>query len=280
MRLAKTVSFLVFFGFFISALAQTDTFEVITLRHRPAEALIPFIQPLMGDTGVVTGRNDQLILRAKADRHAQIRTLVKKLDTPPLRLLVSVQQLQGNAVQHDAASLRGDAYLSSNPSVIDNEQGQQTFRVELEKRTVRRGDNLHQQIQVLAGSEAFIQMGEQIPSVGYVSRVDSIYPIGHYGGEYDIQSELVSNGFYVRPQVHGDWVTLEILPNREQPSSSGGGRIIKQQLATSVTGRLGEWLEVSHIGIQNHRNNQAVVHSTQVMDNTNRRIFVKVDRLR
>lgn len=281
MRLFIRISSLLLFGFVVGALAQTDktdTLEVITLQHRPAETLIPLIQPLVDDVGIVTGRNDQLIVRTTQDQFAQIRTLVRELDTPPVRLLVTVQQLQGAAVQQQGLDLTGNA-LTSDPLVMSNGHNRQKLHLESEKHHVRHGDNLFQQIQVIAGSEAFIEMGKQLPFVEPINRVDWIYSTGPYGSEYNIQSEPVKSGFYVRPQVHGDWVTLEVLPHREQPSSNGGGRILKQQIATTITGQLGEWLEVSSQHIHNHRKDHTIVHSTQAMDQTNRRVLVKVNRI-
>jgi hypothetical protein len=268
-----------YFGGVVSALAETETLEVITLNHQPAETLIPLIEPLVGDTGVVTGRNNQLILRTTPDRLTQIRTLLKQLDTPRQRLLISVQQIYEDQDQQQTVSVSKNVSLGSDPSVIDNKQ--QRVDVELEKRTAQRGDNLHQQIQVLNGSEAFLQVGETIPYAEQVAIDNPVYSNsnGHYSNNYAIGSKPVTSGFYVRPQVHGDWVTLEIAPHRAQESAQAGGRITKQQVATTVTGRLGEWLEVSKLDVQNQRNDQAIVRSTQRIDQTNRRILVKIDRL-
>lgn len=275
------ISLMIYVGSVTSALAVTDTLEVITLKHQLAEALIPLVQPLVGDTGVVTGRNDQLIVRTTADRLAQVRTLVKQLDTPPQRLLISVKQLQGNQTQRQAVGISGTLSLGRDVSVIDNDHKQQKLPMGLKKRTTRRGDNLQQQIHVLDGSEAFVEMGEAIPYVA--EYVDSPYPdsfSGAYHGHYDIRSQSVTSGFYVRPQVHGDWVTLQILPRRARESAHGGGRVSTQQAATTVTGRLGEWLEVTSLRVENQRNDQTIIHSTQTMDRSNQRILVKVDRLR
>lgn len=72
--------------------AQEDRIEVINLQHRSAEDIIPLLQPVAGSQGAITGRNQQLIIRATPARIAQIRELLGPLDTAPRNLLVSVRQ--------------------------------------------------------------------------------------------------------------------------------------------------------------------------------------------
>lgn len=68
----------------------------------------------------------------------------------------------------------------------------------------------------------------------------------------------VTTGFYVRPRVSGDRVTLEIGPQRDLLSRQSPGSVDVQSMATTVSGRLGEWMDVGEIG-QDSCGQQAVL---------------------
>ena len=73
-------------------LAWGQTLEIISLRHRSAEQLLPQIAPFVEPGGALSGMNDKLFLRASGRNQAEIRELVAALDTPPRRLMISVRQ--------------------------------------------------------------------------------------------------------------------------------------------------------------------------------------------
>ena len=75
----------------VAAFAQT-TVEVIALKYRPAEQLIPVIQPLLGRESSVSSFQNQLVVRATAAELAQVRRVLASLDTAPRRLLITVRQ--------------------------------------------------------------------------------------------------------------------------------------------------------------------------------------------
>ena len=77
---------------FASSLAWSQGLEIITLRHRQAEALLPHLLPFVEPGGAVNGMNDKLFVRASARNLAEIRQLVAALDTPQRRLMISLRQ--------------------------------------------------------------------------------------------------------------------------------------------------------------------------------------------
>lgn len=273
------LSLLLGFGLLSSAFAQSDRLEVITLHHRSAEDIIPLLQPLVGETGVVTGRSDQLVLRTTPERLSEIRTLLTQLDQPPRRLLISVQQLSHSDAERRSGGLAGSLqYRDHGPQSSDGASVR--LDAELEHRGTRRGDTILQQLQVTDGSEAFIQVGKDIPQVESIEIIDPAYPDrGSWTRYHRLQRRAVTTGFYVRPRVHGDWVTLEIAPQREQQDPRGGGRIDTQAVATTVTGPLGEWLELSSVHTHQRSTDQAVIRSTAMADDSEGRILVKVEVL-
>jgi hypothetical protein len=54
----------------------------------------------------------------------------------------------------------------------------------------------------------------------------------------------IGQGFYAEPRLAGDRVTLEISQQADSPGRYGYGSADTQRLSTTVSGRLGEWIEL------------------------------------
>lgn len=83
------------FGLVLLALssfaAAQDALEVIPLRHRTAEQVIPVRRPLLAPGGALTGRHNQLIVRTTPSNLAQLRGVLEAIDRPARRLAISVR---------------------------------------------------------------------------------------------------------------------------------------------------------------------------------------------
>ena len=96
-----------------SAVAQ-GTLEVISLRHRTAEQVIPVLRPLLEPGGVLSGQYSQLIVRTSAANLAQIRAVLDAIDQPARRLEISVRF---DAAQDSARSgVQADGRISNRGS--------------------------------------------------------------------------------------------------------------------------------------------------------------------
>jgi Bacterial type II/III secretion system short domain len=160
--------------------------EVISLRHRTAEQVIPVLRPLLEPGGALSGQYNQLIVRTSPGNLAEIRAVLDSIDQPARRLTISVR--------FDTAQ--------------DGVRGSRDERVD-------------QRIQVLEGGQAFISTGA---SRNYAQ---------------------ADTGFAVLPRVSGSNVFLEI--GTRQEAFSRGGAIQSQRAATTVSGRLGEWIELGGV---------------------------------
>ena len=234
--------------------AQKTVLEVITLKYRTAEQVIPVLEPLIPKPGALSGRQQQLIVRTTPANLAEIKQVLTTLDAVPRRLLITVRQ--------DAAL---DSGRANSTRSLDSDRNTQT-------------------LQVLEGSSAFIRTGQAVPlpqrqvlrtliNGQMVERViDSV--------EY----RDVITGFHALPRLAGDIVTLEISPQRDALSTPDQnlphGSVNVQRITTTVSGRLGEWMEISRLahGISNEQS--VVLGSTREISTDNRRILIKVDTIR
>ena len=87
----------------------------------------------------------------------------------------------------------------------------------------------------------------------------------------------IQTGFSVVPRVAGDRVTLEIAPQRETPGAYGRGSANTQQIVTTATGRLGEWIELGSMTQTTAAEGSGILSSRSAARRDNRGVWVKVD---
>jgi type II secretory pathway component GspD/PulD (secretin) len=90
----------------------------------------------------------------------------------------------------------------------------------------------------------------------------------------------IGQGFYAAPRLAGDRITLEISPQFDTPGNQGYGSVNTQRISTTVSGRLGEWIELGGSGQQTggrERGNLSV-GTSEVRDN--RSVWLLVEELK
>lgn len=240
--------------------AQETTIEIFTLKHRMPQEIIPVIQPLVGTRGAVSGMNDQLIVRATPERLAQIKRVLRHIDIPPLRLVITVKQDAAGAGADHGARLSGR---------IGKDAARLNARL---YSTQSQGDSAYtQQVQAVEGYPARIQIGHAIPVVE-----QAVTPAGQVINSFHYQD--VGVGFYVLPLVSGNRVTLRISPHRDQLSASGG-EIAIQRVQTTVSGRLGEWIDIGGAVQRMQNQSSGIGYATSAYGAEQRDVRVKVEAL-
>jgi hypothetical protein len=220
------------------ATAAAQGLEIIELRHRSADQVLPALLPLVEAGGTLTGLHHQLFLRASPRNRDEIRRVLAALDQPQKRLLIRValdrqQEASGRGLQGS-----GQVVLGS------------TRRAEAEARVWDtrsvRGEQAAQSVQTLDGQRAFIQVGRSLPMP---LRQVVIGPGGAVISEQVVYRDL-GQGFHAIPYVQGDRVRVEIVQQAEALAPSPRGAIDSQRLSTTLSGRLGEWMELGGSGRQ------------------------------
>ena len=155
------------------AVAQT-TVEVIPLKYRKAEQVLPVVQPLLGRESSVTSFQNQLVIRATPAELAQVKGVLAIIDTPPRRLLITVRQdadltrdrremeISGS-IGNDRArvTVPGSGTRSGGNVVL--REGDDRLRARAIDSQRSSSDRSAQTIQVLEGYSAFIRIGESRP---------------------------------------------------------------------------------------------------------------------
>ncbi len=224
--------------------------EIINLKSRTADQVLPQLRPFIEPGGALSGMNNQIFIRASDANRRQIKELLAALDRPPRRLVIMVRQ--------DA-----DSTASARGGEVSGSVGSDRVRIESRRTvvggagvTVRSGDDVlrgqvydsrsagservSQQVQVVEGGRAYINVGTSVP---VPLRQVVLTPGGAIVSDTVVYRDL-GTGFTAEPQLSGDLVTLTISPTHDTPGSYGPGSANVQRLTTTVSARLGEWMQI------------------------------------
>lgn len=215
MKLRATTNLMaLFLAFAASVSFAQGAIEVISLRHRTAEQVIPVLRPLLEPGGALSGQGNQLIVRTSPENLAQLRQVLDSIDRPQRRLMISVR--------------------------FDNSRSASDQRVA-------------QQVQVLEGGEAQI-----------------------FTGELRFWSDA-STGIIAVPRLSGSNVTLELYAQQERYVR---GAIQGQRAASTVAGRLSEWIELGGTSTSTASSGTDTLSSRESARSSDRRIWLMVEELR
>ena len=256
--------------------ARADEVEVIQLRHRTAEQVIPTLQPLLDAGGALTGMQSSLIVRSSRTNIEQLKRVVAGLDTAPRRLLISVRQDASFSGERRHYGVSG-TIAAGDARVAINERARRDTGASVRMLdSASAGDERNvSQVQALEGSPAYIAVGQSIPvPIETVTRTP-------YGHEVRRSTEFrdLNTGFSVVPRLIGDRVVLEIEPQRETQGAYGPGSANVQRISTTASGRLGEWFELGGISNTSVQEGNHILSSRGSGERGSRSVWVKVEEI-
>jgi hypothetical protein len=254
--------------------------------------VLPVVQPLVPKPGTGSAMNNNLVVRTTRANLAEVRRVLDAIDRAPRRLMITVRQdADANRTTggfEASGRISGDAGRIVVPGgrgepaggEIQVGRGDDRIGARVYGTQALENDRTSQQVQVLEGSQAFISVGQSVPVPAY-----SVTHSGIRGRVVERRVDSVEyrdilTGFHVRPQLAGDVVTLEITPQRDTPGNQGRGSIDVQRLGTTVSGRLGEWIEVGGIVSGRSFESSGTVYRTQSTESSDRRVLLRVEEIR
>jgi type II secretory pathway component GspD/PulD (secretin) len=271
------------------ALAQT-TVEVILLKYRQADQVIPVLQPLLGREASISNFQNQLVIRATPSELAQVKRVLAGIDTPPRRLLITVRQdadvsgsrreaeVSGSIGNNNArVTVPGSGSREGGNVVLRD--GDDRLRARVVDSSQAGGERTAQTVQVLEGYSAFIRAGESQPvrnrqvvrTMVNGQWVDRVVETTDY--------REATTGFNVRPRLQGEMVTLDIDPQRETFDEQRRGAVNVQRVSTTVSGRLGEWMDLGGISEERSNDSSGILSTRSVRSSDRRGVQVKVELL-
>lgn len=225
-----------------AAVSHAQGLEIIPLRHRTVEQVLPVLRPLLEPGGTLSGTSNQLFIRASPANVADIRRVLEALDQPLRRLQISVRFDQFADGTRQGIGAGGT--ISNRGSRIG---------IRAEDSRSRSDERVDQRLQVIEGGRGVIYAGQSM------------------------ETHDRATGFVVVPRVSGDTVHVDIAPQRETGSESGGSF---QRASTSVSARLGEWFEIGGATTSAERDERGILSASRSSRTGERRIWLKVEEVR
>lgn len=268
----------------VTLAAPSMQLEIIPLKHRLVNDIVPILQPLVVEGGSLSGMNNQLIIRTTEQNLQELLKALTAIDKPLRSLKITVRfdehashQDRGHGVDgyYDTRNAR---ITTTTPSqhqgssvTIKGSNGALRYR-NWSTDSHNDDDNVYF-VRTVEGQAAWINIGQVIP---LANRSVYLHP---YGVDvYDsVEYKDISSGFYVEPRLSGQQVTLEISPRQSKVSDTHSGRIDIQEAQMTVTGKIGEWIDLGGVSTEykthEKRNNERSIRT----GGTDSRILVRVE---
>jgi type II/III secretion system protein len=244
MDLSRAVFSILLVAVIAGQAAAQGSLEIIPLRHRTADQVLPALRPLMEPGATLTGQGTQLIVRTSPDNLAELRRALDDLDRPLRRLQISVRF--DDALERAAQGVETSGRITNRGSSVE---------VRAQDRQSAAAERVDQRLQVLEGGRAFISTGRSTP----------VYDAAGF--------RETSTGFEAIPRLAGGGVLVEIAQRRDTLAR-------EQALSTTVSGRLGEWLEIGGAVEAASRDESAILSARSSGSARTGRVWLRVDELK
>jgi hypothetical protein len=246
---------------------RAQDIEIIPLRHRTAEQVLPTLRAFLEPGGALTGQGYQLFLRASPANARQLKQLLATLDRAPRELVITVRQDREGESGERRAGADGSVTITNRRRIT---QMSGNVNVEANDTRTTGTQSAEQRIRVLEGGRAYIAIGTAIPMS---FRQFVITPQGLTELRGTVYYDAVT-GFHAQPQVAGDLVTVELAPEQ---TDLVAGAIERAQLSTTVRGRLGEWIAVGGVDARGESQTSGLLSSGQRAEANRRGVWLKVE---
>jgi type II secretory pathway component HofQ len=280
-------SLLIFIVGISPAIAESMKIEIIPMKNRLVSDVIPVIKPLVVEGGTVTGMNNQLIVKTTPSNLKQIKAVLAQIDYAPRQLMISVKQdIDGNfnikeggySGRYESDNVKFESPdIGNEGTIIQGTDGDgNVIRYRTLSTRSRIEDKNVFRIQTLEGNPAFINSGQSVPVPSQTTVITGGAVVVQDGVEY----RDVTSGFYVLPRLQGDNVTLLVSPHLSRVHPHQGAVFDIQNVETTVTGRLGEWMQIG--GVNQHFNDDTRRNaiSTKRRGQEQRTVLIKVEEIK
>ncbi len=260
-----------------------EVLRILELEHRPAEEILPVIRPLLGRGDAASASGFKLIVRAAQPATLdEIERVVRTLDVPRAALTLVVRYAAVSDRTRTHGGVSGEAALGDRTRVVITEGESAPGGAVVEHKGLR----LHgvettttasretvQSLRVMDGQRAYIQVGQSIPHIQQVLVLAGKQAILSQG----VSLQQATTGFEVLPRVRGEQVLLEITPRVGSVDDPALGLVRLTELATTVTVRRGEWVDLGALAGTGEAVRRAILESGTTRSGERQTILIKVE---
>ncbi|MDW7646356.1 MAG: hypothetical protein SCI25_15105 [Desulfuromonadales bacterium] len=241
------------------SVARSEAFRVIQLQHRFAADILPLVAPLLEEGEKATGSDSVLVLRASTGRLAELTDLITALDRPRKTLKISLRQTR--------AGQTGD--LSAGFYRVGPDQ----FQAEGQRTLGNRQQTTESFLRVLEGETGLLILGREVP----FTTAMTVFSGRHRGFSRTVEYKSVTTGFWVRPQVLGNKISLEVAPHMMAQGQQGEETLEFQQLKTTLELSPGQWVDLGQQLQQADEVSLSIVRLQTGLTQGEGRVWIRVD---
>ncbi|MFY9973762.1 MAG: hypothetical protein WAK53_05885 [Chromatiaceae bacterium] len=220
---------------------ETEQTTVIDLLYRPAEEVMPALEPhSVGRPVSISASGNRLILHGPTRDLGVLIDIIAAIDVPPRMLWITLAQ--------DPGGLLADLTQDSDEMRAESGPGPQDLPAwdsalsghAVTRRWGTRGEEANR-VLVREGDWASVEARAISVGSGLGAQVQASPRVEVYLPEWTPPGPLRAGGFRIRPRLTGDRVTLDVdFYGLIETTWSGESRT--QARRTVVTGRLGDWI--------------------------------------
>ena len=255
---------------------QSDPLQIIDLKNRPADEIIPVIKPMLKPNDAITGTGFQLFIRTDAKTLEEVTRLLQVMDKAPRNLIIKVRNNLDSESKSTDLNTSGNYEIGDDVRVVvgDNPPREEGTKVKINHNKNTTSRNAEHMIRVIEGGQAFITAGEIRP---YEHRTI----IRHRNGVsvYDsVDYQDVTSGFYVTPRLTGNGnVSLQVQPHYRSVSDRYNGTIDVQEADTTIETKIGEWVQIGGVNTDENSKDSGILSTSRNTSDKQSAIYVKVE---
>lgn len=241
----------------IATTAQVLDLDIIELKHRTAEEIIPIIQPFLIPEAAVTARDYKLIVKSTPENLEEIRKIIQEVDAGLRQLKITVSigsysdQVENKTQAQIMAELKnGNSGLKVDTGQIEdsgtvgaivrgeakNDKSKVSTKTQISHSSRKRDKPVQQTVRSTEGQWATIHSGQSIPVIERTRNPDgTVTQTVRYRG--------ATTGFKILPRLQPDnKVALYIRPHQVTVNPDRQENFDIKRMETHVVGELGEWI--------------------------------------
>ncbi|MGD9592414.1 MAG: secretin N-terminal domain-containing protein [Candidatus Berkiella sp.] len=265
---------------------------VITLNNRAPQDVINALTPFLEKGGQIKAFENQLIIQSTASNIEALKAIIAKIDVAPTKLMITVSNGHDKPSEITSISPNGTVTFGDEPNGPHN----------LDISTTRESDTQVSSVPVDSGNVAFIKTGVTIPLIqeqyaggASYQRDAQISGQGGLGGSFNGEDHArgvagavdnsyeyknLANGFYVKPQIVGKDVKLELSTMNDQPTGTIGdttqAAYTTFKAQTVITVPMSKWTYLGGNESQD-RSNSTTTYHTRSRDTSQKSLWLRVD---
>jgi hypothetical protein len=211
--------------------------EALAVRSRPAEDLAAALRPMVGTEGEIVVAGGRLVVRATPATLAEIKRALENLDPPPRWLWITVNQETSASTTGRSAEFTVE---TREDGVVERRRTRTLVGSTASMDRSETSSTSTERLRVLEGHRAFVHISRAVP-------VPSAGPVSSAGGTVLASGRTYVDGdlaFSVVPRLADDQVTVTLEITATNDTVDSQGALDVQREPATVSGRLGEWLNV------------------------------------